>query len=653
MNALTNDNAPNNEPNNAQPFGAGQEQRVHHSYIWLSSLSSFVVIAVVMFFSAGGSMIGLVAEGGFDVEGGFAMAIGAVVLIGFLLLLLGIIVLVQWLSYKHLWYVLGPEDFSLYSGIISKKRVHVPYQRIQSVDQKATLIQRIFGVCNVTIDTAGGSSNKAVLVPYLTKERAETLRHELYARKAHALNGMAPGQQSMVQPSPQLAGMPQPAAQAFPQPGQQPYPQPASSPMGPQAAPQPGTQPAAPPPGGNVLDGVADVWNVTQGAFGGVPVELQPPSFQYGLTNKELVFTGLTGNTAFNLIVLAILGGILQLADVLGFLMPGAEDYVENLIYDFAVGNVASDIAMGIVGIVLVIAVAIWLLSIVGSCISYGGFKATRRGNRIEIERGLLQHVIQGVNVDRVQSVVVKQSFIRRLMGYCELSLGRIDAATEGQDPSTQSLAESGLVIHPFVKTARVPEILQGLVPEFANGPEDDVKLAPVALRRGVIRRAIVQGAGFWTAVATLAIAALCHWLVESDVMETDPDLEGIWIFVAPFFDFGVLALLLLATALFVYEVISAVKWSRGSSYAVNRHFMKIHNGGLTTETVTVPRAKIQHGATRANPLQRRAKTVTMKVRSAAGVGGTTVSLIDVSQDNADAWLSWVEPGGGSRPGHA
>lgn len=101
-------------------------------------------------------------------------------------------------------------------------------------------------------------------------------------------------------------------------------------------------------------------------------------------------------------------------------------------------------IAVGVVAF-LAVAAVMWVLSAIGTCISYGGFRACRRDNRIEVEHGLLQHRFQGVDVDRVQSVVVKQSFIRRLMGYCELSLGKIDAAAENSNEQNNGLNTRGL----------------------------------------------------------------------------------------------------------------------------------------------------------------------------------------------------------------
>ena len=288
------------------------------------------------------------------------------------------------------------------------------------------------------------------------------------------------------------------------------------------------------------------------------------------------------------------------------------------------------------VALVLVIAAVMWLLSIVGSAISFGGFRACRRDNRIEVERGLLQHQFQGVSVDRVQSVIVKQSFIRRLLGYCELSLGKIDAAAESSDEQQKSLSQ-GLVVHPFVKMSRVPEILAGLVPEFAGVPVESTPVAPVALRRALIRRGIIQGTGLWLAVI-IAIGQLCSnaFIV--------PDGDGV---IALFYiNTGAFIGYALCLVLFVLDLVGAVLWFRGSGFAYNEHFMQVSNGGFARETVSFPRKKIQFGYTKTNPFQRRARTATVSARTAAGVGGTTIRLIDVCEEDARSWLDWLKPRG-------
>lgn len=589
---------------------------VHHSYIWLGSIQAGAAMFFVVLVSGFSGFVGALADGetiGDDLPL-LMLVIGAIVL--GLVLIIGLVALFQWLSYKHLYYIIGPEEFNLYSGIFNKKRVHVPYQRIQSVDQRASLLQRVFGVCTVSIDTAGGSNNKAVQVPYVQKSQAEQLRTELFARKQYAAavqEGMAPQEAAVAVAA--ASGV------VLPQAG---------------AAGQAAVAGAAGQAPHNVLDAPAEIWTDVRGVFGGSAVDTGKVTYEYGLTNKELLFTGLSNNTAFVLVILGILGGAAQFASQMAPVLTGMVDPLVGQFMLLSGQLFGGNLVAAGVALVLVIAAVMWLLSIVGSAISFGGFRACRRDNRIEVERGLLQHQFQGVSVDRVQSVIVKQSFIRRLLGYCELSLGKIDAAAESSDEQQKSLSQ-GLVVHPFVKMSRVPEILAGLVPEFAGVPVESTPVAPVALRRALIRRGIIQGTGLWLAVI-IAIGQLCSnaFIV--------PDGDGV---IALFYiNTGAFIGYALCLVLFVLDLVGAVLWFRGSGFAYNEHFMQVSNGGFARETVSFPRKKIQFGYTKTNPFQRRARTATVSARTAAGIGGTTIRLIDVCEEDARSWLDWLKPRG-------
>ena len=589
---------------------------VHHSYIWLGSIQAGAALFFVVLVSGFSGFVGALADGetiGDDLPL-LMLVIGAIVL--GLVLIIGLVALFQWLSYKHLYYIIGPEEFNLYSGIFNKKRVHVPYQRIQSVDQRASLLQRVFGVCTVSIDTAGGSNNKAVQVPYVQKSQAEQLRTELFARKQYATavqEGMAPQEAAVAVAA--ASGV------VLPQAG---------------AAGQAAVAGAAGQAPHNVLDAPAEIWTDVRGVFGGSAVDTGKVTYEYGLTNKELLFTGLSNNTAFVLVILGILGGAAQFASQMAPVLTGMVDPLVGQFMLLSGQLFGGNLVAAGVALVLVIAAVMWLLSIVGSAISFGGFRACRRDNRIEVERGLLQHQFQGVSVDRVQSVIVKQSFIRRLLGYCELSLGKIDAAADSSDEQQKSLSQ-GLVVHPFVKMSRVPEILAGLVPEFAGVPVESTPVAPVALRRALIRRGIIQGTGLWLAVI-IAIGQLCSnaFIV--------PDGDGV---IALFsINTGAFIGYALCLVLFVLDLVGAVLWFRGSGFAYNEHFMQVSNGGFARETVSFPRKKIQFGYTKTNPFQRRARTATVSARTAAGIGGTTIRLIDVCEEDARSWLDWLKPRG-------
>lgn len=170
-------------PAAAAPSTELPRHHVHHSYIWLESVRTIFIIAVCVVVANFSTIIGLVAEEGMGAEAGFIMAVAGIGTLVVILITFGIVAGLRVVGYKHLYFTVGPDEFTLCSGIFNKKQVHVPYQRVQSVDQRATLLQRLFGVCTVSIDTAGGAANKAVVVPYVTKAQAEWLRAELYNRK--------------------------------------------------------------------------------------------------------------------------------------------------------------------------------------------------------------------------------------------------------------------------------------------------------------------------------------------------------------------------------------------------------------------------------------------------------------------------------------
>ena len=568
--------------------------RVHHSYIWLGSAQMVLALLAALLVAGFSSIIGAIADGArafADAPAGIMVTVVSV--LGFLALV-GVVVLVQWWSYRHLYYELGPEEFNLYSGIFNKKRVHVPYQRIQSVDQRATLPQRIFGVCTVDIDTAGGAANKAVQVPYVLRSQAEELRRELFARKQAA---------AVAQGGAAVARAPQVTASAP----------------------------------GNGLDAPAEIWQDVCEVFGGKEVDTGTVTYEYGLTNRELVLTGLSNHTSQVVIVLGILGVVAQVFELAAPLAAGplesAFGRVSSAGLQLFGGNLIALVAIAVVAF----SVVLWALSAVGACISYGGFKARRRDSRIEVDHGLLQHRFQGVDVDRVQSVMVKQSFIRRLMGYCEVSLGKVDAASENSGGQAQGFEmQTGLVIHPFVKMNRVPEILAGLVPEFADVPVQVTPVAPAALRRALVRRCILLGSGFWLA----ALAAVTQVAVNLWVAPHYSEQAG----VAGTVNLIATACYVLALVLLVFDAAGAVLWYRGSGFAYNERFMQVSNGGLSRETVSFPRRKIQFGYTKTNPFQRRSGTATINVRTAAGVSGSTIRLVDAREDDAQDWLDWMRP---------
>lgn len=588
-----------------------EQHHVHHSYIWLSTLRVTIGVLLIFVISLASSIIPLLGVGltRQDLD---EISIATGVCLACFIGTVAVVVVMHVLAYKRLYFTLGQDEFSLYSGIFTKKRVHVPYDRVQSVDARASLLQRIFGVRSVFIDTAGGAANKAIVVPYLTKAQSDWLTNELYARKRRALQPVQAVQSA--QPGQPGVG----ASNVMPTP------------------PTIGAR-------GNVLDVGVQAWDEVGGVFAGQTFEQVTPSFEYGLTNKELFLAGLSNNTSFVLMVIAFLGVVAQIITTASDLFPRETDAVLSSFMTQVSDPLFAAGAAATVGSLIVLLAILWVLSAVTTCISFGGFRARRVGDRIEVEHGLLQHSRQSISIQRVQAVVVKQSVIRRLIGYCEVSLDKVDAQASDDSTQKNSLNATGVVVHPFCKLTDVPAILSGLVPEYVGIPQGRTALPKVAHRRAITRRCIVQGGGFWLAICT-GIAQIVFNVALNPMMASTATITRDWSIALSIINPVCFVLYGVAIVCFVLEAVSAVKWAKESGFATNDYFMKVVNGGLSREERSFPRNKIQFGYTKTNPLQRMAHVATINARTAAGVGGTTINLKDVRREDADAWLAWLEP---------
>jgi membrane protein YdbS with pleckstrin-like domain len=89
------------------------------------------------------------------------------------------------LTYRFYFYELQSDSFKKESGIIWKKYVSIPYNRIQNVEIKRGLIERCFGLSNLRIQTASRGTGLYVTegnLPGLSLVVAEELRDEIVQR---------------------------------------------------------------------------------------------------------------------------------------------------------------------------------------------------------------------------------------------------------------------------------------------------------------------------------------------------------------------------------------------------------------------------------------------------------------------------------------
>jgi uncharacterized protein len=102
------------------------------------------------------------------------------------------------LSYRFYKYELTDDGFRKELGVIYKKYVTIPYDRIQNVDIYRGILARLLGLSDLNIQTAGASvqfSRYGAItggaegrLPGLSKEDAEKIRNELIQRIKQSKN---------------------------------------------------------------------------------------------------------------------------------------------------------------------------------------------------------------------------------------------------------------------------------------------------------------------------------------------------------------------------------------------------------------------------------------------------------------------------------
>jgi putative membrane protein len=646
--------------------------RIHPAFVIINAAQAVFTILIVGFFSLVGGVSTLIA----NAEAFLAFALMLVLLVVFALVL-GLGILFAYLYYKRFLWEITETDIHIYSGIIFKKQVHIPFKRVQSIDFNAPIVERILGLVKLKIETAGGASNRGVIIPALKLNEAEALRAEVFARKrvsaqqqeasmrrqADALRAArasapegalgAPGVpgalgtqgvdaprfdpqtgQPLVVPqgapgvpgAPGALGTPGADAPRFdPQTGQ-----PLAAPTAAVAAATAAATIAATAPSvaDSFVQGIGDEAGSLRGIYADKFQEDAPVEYEYGLTAKELFLSALSGDQ--HIVVLMTLAGLVsQASGILNFFdLGGLPDLIEGSVEVLAKQAFNSYVLPVIVFSSVALFLFTLIMGIIATAVTYGGFKARRRGGRIEVERGLLARQYKSVAVTRVQAVEVRQGFIRRFIGYAELKLHTIDSGEAGSNQQeAQAVQTMGLVIHPFVKLNRIPDILAGIAPEFSGRPlESEFKRLPkVALRRALVRRGVFPGLLYALCALSVALPLLLIPEVPASIATTISAAVGS-----------------LALLLFILHLIDAVLWYRHAAFVWNPGILMIRQGGYSQTTTIIPRKKIQWAATRQNPFQRLSGVATISATTAAGVGGTTTRLRDLIREDADTFFDWM-----------
>ncbi|MDR1953217.1 MAG: PH domain-containing protein [Clostridiales Family XIII bacterium] len=423
-------------------------------------------------------------------------------------------------------------------GLLNRKNTRMPLDKIHAVNLRAKLMEQIFGVTNVSIDTAGGAKANDIVIPAVKTSYAEALRVEILTRARKVGTDIAP-----------------PAAAA------------------------------------------ADCVNA------------------YRLAAKEILLAGLSnGRTLFYLI--AGFSVFWQFFDTFG---------LRERIGELGQSWFARFMAMGLPSVIAIIVFVLfvaWCVSVIAYAVRYYGFSIRKDGGKIGIKQGLLDKNAIEFAPTRIQELHIKRDLIQRAFGYATIKVKLATGGILNEEGKLDLNATSGVVLHPFIKMKDVEGYIAAFIPSFAAHPEKTEGLPRAACRRSLFR--YLRGACLIAAIPTAGLS-IADKFTPRVAQFTDAFAPHIFVFTLLFFGF------MLFTGLRAWK---------GRGIATTDEFIAIQNGAYKTETVYIPKRKIQVVSVWQNPFQRGANLSTVKIRTAAI--GSALELRDCSAHTATDYLVWV-----------
>lgn len=413
--------------------------------------------------------------------------------------------------YYRFGYEFTSDTFDVASGVVARRSREIPYGRIQNVDIKQGVFQRLVGLAVVSIETAGGGSTEATL-NFVSESEAKRLQREIRRRTAAAKDRRdrrhaadATGDRTATNPG---AG-PRPAEPDSTGPEEidadvedaTPERDPSSDRE--LTGRDPGSAGRSPEEYSTSAD---DAVRVDRG--GDEPFAEPRRHRLFDLTAKELL---LYSFTSFRPAAVAAVTFVFFLS---------TETVIEYLVTvarpvggppDLQSGSAGSYGILTLVSVINGILVT-YLLSVAYTFATYYGFTLGRIGEDFVYERGLLQRYSGSIPAEKVQSVTVTDNPAQRLIGYAGLWV-----ETAGYGPDSDSGSQSAV---PLAERDRVHEFTENLTgvepPRFSRPPT-------IARRRYLVRYSLVAAAFVAVAFGITRVTILDRWYVAAVVFAAVP----------------------------------------------------------------------------------------------------------------------------------
>lgn len=306
-----------------------------------------------------------------------------------------------------------------------------------------------------------------------------------------------------------------------------------------------------------------------------------------------------------SLILMSMTSGALGafLAIVFGFInLIGANFLIERYfeVFEGLVRNVF--MAIGIA--VLIFIIVGYIIGILILSIKYFNYTLKTKSDDLVVEYGLLEKKHKSVNINRVQNIIIKDSIIRRMIGYYSLSV------TITSDSLDSEEIDGKVELLPFIKKKRLYEIIDEIFPNYhVEVPE---KVVPL---RGYRRY-------FQIILSLLIIAAGV--------------IQYFW------FDYAWIIGLVLAAVF----IISGVYNARNTGYSIHGNEINMMMTGFFSRShFVIKHEKLIEAQWVVNPFLKRSELGVITLVTAAGMLGSSATLKFIDREDIEKIWNWAERG--------
>jgi putative membrane protein len=333
-----------------------------------------------------------------------------------------------------------------------------------------------------------------------------------------------------------------------------------------------------------------EVPRLKRGAASDAEAEPEPPTELFALSDRELALVGL-------------LSFDVRVPGVLALVLSGAVPVVSPFVPRGGALPTVGVVAVLVVGVVLFS----WVAGAAAAVVNYYGFHLVRTGDELQYERGLLQRYDGSIPFDKLQTLTIEDTPLKRSFGYATLLI-----ETAGYAPGQSSGGGRG-------SEAAVPLAERDRVFELANAidafGDPELRRPPRRVRRRYVARYLI------------VVGVLTGVVFGADLFVARLSASG----GLPFPWFLPLAIVPIAPFAAHLKWVHRGYWL-GESHVVTR------NGVWKRQTKVVPYSRIQTVIDTRTLFQRRWRlaTVTIDTAGSLSITGGDAAAVDVDEEVAD-----------------